>query len=152
MERSLPTRRSRALLGLVAASMLTACTENKGTAGASAVTDVKASAVALVNDAVGPAAPVADAKPGGTITLLMVADFEHLDPAQNYVNVQQIVAELFQRTLTVFRDHPDGSFDLVGDLATNTGVTTDGGLTWTFTLRDGLKYEDGSPITSQDVA
>ena len=152
MERSLLNWRSRALLGLVATSLLTACTENKGTAGAGAVTDVKASAVALVNDAVGPAAPVAGAKPGGTITLLMVADFEHLDPAQNYVNTQQIVSELFSRTLTVFRDHPDGTFDLVGDLATNTGVTTDGGLTWTFTLRDGLKYEDGSPITSQDVA
>ena len=152
MKRPLFARWSRALLGVLAAMMLAACTENKGTAGASAVTDVKASAVALVNDAMGPAAPVAGAKPGGTITLLMVADFEHLDPAQNYVNTQQIVSELFLRTLTVFRDHPDGSFDLVGDLATNTGVTTDGGLTWTFTLRDGLEYEDGSPITSQDVA
>ena len=82
---------------------------------------------------------------GGTITVLQQADFEHLDPAQNYVNVQQITALLFLRGLTVFREHPDGSFELVGDLATNTGVTNDGGRTWTYTLRDGLKYEDGRP-------
>ncbi len=31
-------------------------------------------------------------------------------------------------------------------------MTTDSGKTWTFTLRDSLSYEDGRPITSQDIA
>jgi peptide/nickel transport system substrate-binding protein len=131
---------------------LWSCQENTGTARLTSEGATQQGAVALVDDAVGPAAPVEGAKPGGTITLLMVADFEHLDPAQNYVNTQQVASQLFQRTLTAFRERPDGTFDLVGDLATNTGVTTDGGLTWTFTLRDGLAFEDGTPVTSQDVA
>ena len=32
------------------------------------------------------------------------------------------------------------------------GKSTDGGKTWTYTLQEGLKYEDGSPIKAQDVA
>ena len=152
MARTLRFRRTCSLLALLIVSLLAACEANTGTARLTSDGAKQQGALALVDDAVGPAAPVEGAKPGGTITLLMVADFEHLDPAQNYINDQQIASQLFQRTLTAFRERPDGTSDLVGDLATNTGVTSDGGLTWTFTLRDGLKYEDGTPITSQDVA
>ncbi len=38
------------------------------------------------------------------------------------------------------------------DLATDLGKSSDGGKTWTYTLQEGLKFEDGSPITSKDVA
>jgi peptide/nickel transport system substrate-binding protein len=84
--------------------------------------------------------------------VMYVADFEHLDPAQNYITHQLLTANLFMRTLTAYREQMDGTFDLVGDLATNTGTTSDGGRTWTFTLRDGVRFEDGRPITSQDIA
>jgi len=40
---------------------------------------------------------------------------------------------------------------LVPDLATSLGRTPDGGRTWTYTLRSGLRWEDGSPLTSRDV-
>jgi peptide/nickel transport system substrate-binding protein len=145
--------RSRALLlGLIAAA-LAACTENTGRSAAAAAGGATTQQTSsIVNDAPGPAAPVPGAKPGGMITMSFVGDFEHLDPAQNYVNNQQIASMLFVRQLAMFREHPDGSFELVGDLATNPGVTEDGGKTWTYTLRDGLKYEDGQPITSKDVA
>ena len=154
MDRFLPPWPRNVVAGFVTIAAMTACTENTGQAGRSALTSepVRQLSAALVDDATGPAAPVAGARSGGTITVLQQADFEHLDPAQNYVNVQQITALLFLRGLTVFREHPDGSFELVGDLATSTGVTNDGGRTWTYTLRDGLKYEDGRPITSQDAA
>src|SRR5690606_40616750 len=42
-------------------------------------------------------------------------------------------------------------YQLVGDLATDPGTPSDGGKTWTFTLKDGVKWQDGSPITSEDV-
>ena len=37
------------------------------------------------------------------------------------------------------------------DLATDTGRPSDGGKTWTFTLKDGLKYSDGTLIKAADV-
>jgi peptide/nickel transport system substrate-binding protein len=40
---------------------------------------------------------------------------------------------------------------LVPDLAASKGVSSDGGKTWTYKLRSGLKYQDGTPITSKDV-
>ncbi|MBV9830963.1 MAG: ABC transporter substrate-binding protein, partial [Marmoricola sp.] len=43
------------------------------------------------------------------------------------------------------------SSQLVGDLAENLGKPSDGAKTWTYTLRKGVKFEDGTPITSKDV-
>ena len=154
MDHSFFSRRSGLLLGLLAAGMLGACEENTGVGRTVNATTgaVQQRTAALVDDATGPAAPVPEAKSGGTITVLYFADFEHLDPAQNYVSHQQATANVIMRTLTTYREYEDGTFELVGDLATNTGTSLDGGRTWTFTLRDGIKFEDGRPITSQDVA
>ena len=43
------------------------------------------------------------------------------------------------------------SEELVPDLAEALGEPSDEGKTWTYTLREGLKFEDGTPITSADV-
>ena len=40
---------------------------------------------------------------------------------------------------------------LVPDLAESLGEPSDDGKTWTYKLRDGLKFEDGTPVTSKDV-
>lgn len=40
---------------------------------------------------------------------------------------------------------------MVPDLATSTGAVSDGGATWTYTLKDGIEFEDGTPITSADI-
>ncbi len=90
--------------------------------------------------------------PGGTLTLLNSADFEHLDPARNYVSDSLDFGRLLYRTLTTFKAVPGkGGNEIVGDLATDIGTTSDGGMTWKFTLRDGIKYEDGSAVTAADV-
>src|SRR5262245_38053736 len=111
MSRSLPFPRTSRLLVLATAA-LAACKENTGTERVvtNANEVAQQGAVALVNDAFGPAAPVEGAKPGGKITMLFQADFEHLDPAQNYINNQQVASELFERTLTMFREHESGTF------------------------------------------
>jgi peptide/nickel transport system substrate-binding protein len=100
--------------------------------------------------AAGPAAPVPGAVPGGTVRVYDVIDYQHLDPARIYANTEQILSTMISRTLTSYRQQ-GSKVDLVGDLATNTGVTKDKGKTWTYTLRDGVTWEDGSPITSADV-
>jgi peptide/nickel transport system substrate-binding protein len=97
------------------------------------------------------------AKPvdGGTLTFLTLQDqFQHLDPQRNYTGEDLAFANGYiQRTLTAYKYSPDGTTatELTPDLATDTGQASDGAKTWTFTLKDGVAFEDGSPITCADV-
>ncbi|MCW2573268.1 MAG: bldKB [Frankiales bacterium] len=102
------------------------------------------------NNAKGPAYDVPGHTTGGTIHLLEDADFSHLDPVRIYVNNLQNVSQMITRQLTGYIEK-DGKITLVGDLATNTGETTDGGKTWKYTLRDGVKFQDGSDIKASDI-
>ncbi|MFJ8762813.1 ABC transporter substrate-binding protein [Streptomyces cyaneofuscatus] len=92
-------------------------------------------------------------KRGGTLTVLSNQDFAHLDPARNWVMpTMDFGTRLIYRTLTTFRAAPGkkGS-EIVPDLATDLGRSSDGGRTWTFTLKPGLVYEDGTPIRARDI-
>ncbi|MER7206029.1 ABC transporter substrate-binding protein [Streptosporangium sp. NPDC000239] len=102
-------------------------------------------------DSKGPAIPPEGVVKGGTVTMIDRDDFSHLDPAQIYVNTEANFARLISRTLTGYKRVAKGEFKLVGDLATDTGTQSDGGKTWKFTLKDGVKWQDGTPITSADV-
>jgi peptide/nickel transport system substrate-binding protein len=104
-------------------------------------------------DSQGPAPAVPGAKSGGTISVPQRDSIAHLDPGQIYVSNESQLAQLYHRGLTGFKaTSNDGKqHEVVGDLATDAGTTTDGGKTWKYTLKDGVKWEDGSPITSKDV-
>ncbi|MGX1881060.1 ABC transporter substrate-binding protein [Streptomyces sp. NPDC055287] len=102
-------------------------------------------------DSTGPAPEVAGAKKGGTVNVLQRDAFTHLDPAQIYYADQLTAQMLYNRSLTSYKVDENGQVKLVGDLATDTGKVSDGGKTWTYTLKDNLKFEDGTPITSADV-
>ncbi|WP_406442564.1 ABC transporter substrate-binding protein [Streptomyces sp. NBC_01613] len=103
-------------------------------------------------DSQGPAAAVKGAKSGGTMEVLQRDSFAHLDPAQIYVSDEMAVSQLIHRGLTGYKASDSGKVhEVVGDLATDSGTTTDGGKTWKYTLKDGLKFADGTAITSKDV-
>jgi peptide/nickel transport system substrate-binding protein len=87
---------------------------------------------------------------GGTLNILNQGDFEHIDPARNYVGGTLDFYRMFIRTLTQYRTL-NGKTELVPDLASDLGTTPDGGLTWTFKLRAGIKYEDGTAATCADM-
>ncbi len=94
------------------------------------------------------------AQKGGTITLLDVpTNYEGTDPASIYYG-HQIAGfrRLVYRSLVAYpiSDDPVVSGTPVPDLATDTGTTPDGGKTWSFTLKDGIKWEDGSDIVCED--
>ncbi|WP_171163652.1 ABC transporter substrate-binding protein [Streptomyces sp. I05A-00742] len=90
---------------------------------------------------------------GGTLTVLSHQDFTHLDPARNWVvSEMNFGTRLLYRTLVTYKAAPgtEGG-KLVPDLATDLGTPSNGARTWTFHLKRGVKYEDGSPVTAQDV-
>ncbi|MFI9201941.1 ABC transporter substrate-binding protein [Streptomyces sp. NPDC053048] len=90
---------------------------------------------------------------GGTLTVLSNQDFTHLDPARNWVmSDMDFGTRLLYRTLVTYRAAPGGKgAELVPDLATDLGTPSNGARTWTFRLKEGVRYEDGSPVTAQDV-
>jgi peptide/nickel transport system substrate-binding protein len=90
----------------------------------------------------------ANTKKGGTIYYLTKRNVEHWDPQRTYIGRDLTDASrLFYRSLTQLK--PDNS--LVPDLATNTGTASNGNKTWTFTLKQGPKWQDGSPVTCEDI-
>jgi peptide/nickel transport system substrate-binding protein len=89
---------------------------------------------------------------GGVVEVLQKADFSYLDPARGWDGGVNNFYRLVYRTLTT--SAPGNAKDpnaIVPDLATGLGKQSDGGKTWTYTLKQGLKFEDGTPITSAEV-
>ncbi len=89
---------------------------------------------------------------GGTLLYYAPSDFDHLDPQRTYTTQGSNLDEEIARSLTGW-SQPVGSKTpkLAGDLATDTGTPTNGAKTWTFHLRPGVKFQDGTTVTSQDV-
>ena len=91
------------------------------------------------------------ARRGGTLRLVS-GTVDSLDPARSYSPGVWNVMRLYTRQLVAYAPRPGAEGTrVVPDLATAPGRTTDGGRTWTYTLRPGLRWEDGSPLTSADV-
>ncbi|MCC9688044.1 ABC transporter substrate-binding protein [Streptomyces althioticus] len=99
----------------------------------------------------GPAKDVAGAKPGGFINVYMQSDLSHMDPGQIYVSDAGQFSNLIHRGLTNYQEDAEGNLTVVGDIATDAGQSSEGGKVWTYKLKDGIKDEDGNPITSADV-
>jgi len=83
-----------------------------------------------------------------TYTYIRKAECKSLDPhnaRDNYSLV--ILADIFQRLVQV--DSEDAT-NLIGDAAASWSLSEDG-LSYTFHIREGLKFHDGSDLTAHDV-
>ena len=92
---------------------------------------------------------------GGTIHILSNGEqITHLDPQRNYTGDDLAFAgSTMHRTLTSYKYVAgDEGSTIVPDLATDLGTFNEDGTVWSFTLRDGGTFEDGSEITCADVA
>jgi peptide/nickel transport system substrate-binding protein len=89
---------------------------------------------------------------GGTLRFANSGDWDSLDPADTYYAYSWDFIRLYGRSLVMFKSAPgkDGA-TLVPDLAESLGKSSDNAKTWTYTLRKGVKFEDGTPVTSKDV-
>lgn len=110
----------------------------------------QAASAALDATAKGPAPEVPGAKKGGTLTVAYASTPANLDPSDQFYQDTAVIFSLTNRALTTFTLR-DGKAVLVPDLATDLGQKSADGLTWTFKLKPGIKYEDGSLVTAKDV-
>ncbi|WP_459115356.1 ABC transporter substrate-binding protein [Streptomyces siamensis] len=94
----------------------------------------------------------ASTKKGGTVTYELSDVPDSFDPGNTYYAYMYNLSRLYARPLMTFQPGAgEKGNTLVPDLAESKGVPSDGGKTWTYKLRSGLKYQDGSAITSKDV-
>ena len=140
--------RKRAAVALIAVAALglSACgSSDDGGGGAG-------SAPKMGNDGIGKIANPSDEK-GGTLKFGLAGEWgDTVDPGETYYGYSWDMMRNYVRTLTMFKAAPGkAGLEVVPDLATDLGKATDGGKTWTYTLKQGLKFEDGSPITAKDV-
>ncbi|MGY2066649.1 ABC transporter substrate-binding protein [Blastococcus sp. SYSU DS0619] len=87
---------------------------------------------------------------GGTLRVVAPA-IDSLDPQRSYLPGVWNLLRLYTRTLVTFAAEPGSTGELVPDLATDLGTVSEDGLSWTYTLREGVRFENGRPITSGDV-
>ena len=79
--------------------------------------------------------------------------FTDMDPQRIYIGEDiAFFSATIMRSLTQYKysaDQKEGT-SLVPDAATDIGTPSADAKTWTFTLRDGMKWQDGSPLKCED--
>ncbi|MFI1659326.1 ABC transporter substrate-binding protein [Streptomyces sp. NPDC020472] len=135
-----------ALLAAATMVVTTACGGGNGDGGG------KGSAGAAgFNAAVNKVANASDKK-GGELKFIGSQEADSWDPQRGYYGFVWDFARYYTRQLVTFKAEPGAaSTELVPDLATDAGKVSADGLTYTFTLKDGVTWEDGKPITSKDI-
>jgi len=73
-----------------------------------------------------------------------------LDPAEAYDYFGWEIIRSLGSGLVDYRPGATGPSDIIADLATSWSVSSDG-MQWTFTLRQGVKYDDGTTFNATDV-
>lgn len=111
-----------------------------------AVTVSAALAVASVAVAAQPVGATAEPTPGGVLVAGQSAEPDRFDPHLTTAYASFQVLENVYDTLV----QPGPDLTMEPALATE-WTTSEDGLTWTFTLRDGVTFHDGSELTAEDV-
>jgi peptide/nickel transport system substrate-binding protein len=98
---------------------------------------------------------ISGAQKGGTVTVSTLAGLTTtLDPSElYYTDADSYMSGLVTRSLTQYKYNPvNKQMVLVPDLATDLGQHNDDFTQWTFTIRPGVKFENGKTVTAKDVA
>jgi peptide/nickel transport system substrate-binding protein len=147
-----------AALASVAVVALAACSSGSS-GGTSASNSAPASSggtpSASVSQPSGSQSAAAAGVKGGTITMLTNAtQIQDMDPQRAYTGEDlAFLSAYLTRGLETYQMSTDGSKanSIIPDMATDTGTSTNGAKTWAFTLKDGIKWQDGSPVTCADI-
>jgi peptide/nickel transport system substrate-binding protein len=137
-------------LAAVSAAMAFAIAACGGSSGGSGSGGGSSSSVAYntgITKAVNPSS-----QKGGTITYAESSVPDSFDPGNTYYAWVLNFNRLYATPLVTYKSCPGTCGDqIVPGLATSLGQVSDNGLTWTYHLKQGVTYQDGTPVTSADV-
>ncbi len=150
--------------GLTAALVLAACSNTQppqpgsaatASAGATSSAGTGATAGSSSGGTGGGATGGATFQPahrGGTLKLSATAAAGTIDPMVNYtLQYWQLYQATYDGLLAFQKVGGQPSFTVVPDLATALPTVTNGGKTYRFTLRNGIKFSTGKAVTTDDV-
>jgi len=141
-------RTSLVVLPISAVLVLAACTSSSTPAATSSASGSGTSSSSSSAATTGYQA----AHAGGTLTLLAKSAGGTLDPKVNYtLQYWQLYQATFDGLTSFKKVNGQDSFTVVPDLATEIPTPTNGGKTYVFTLRPGIKFSDGTDVTTDDV-
>jgi peptide/nickel transport system substrate-binding protein len=128
---------------LLAASVVTACSSSStGSSSPAASSSGAASASASAS---------ASAHPGGTFTILANSAFGQADPAQNYTLEEwQLLIDTHDGLTAFAKVGGVAGTKIVPDLAVSLPAPTNGGKTYTFQIRKGIKFSNGQTLKPSD--
>ena len=103
--------------------------------------------------AAAPAGAADTPKRGGTLTYLIPADAPPTFDGHRETTYATIhsVAPYYSVLIRINPDNPSSTTDFVCDLCTEMPKPADDGKTYTFKIRQGVKFHDGTPLTAADV-
>jgi len=105
-------------------------------------------AITVLFSAAPPAGAADTPRRGGVLLAAIAADAPSLDPHQEETFATlHLVAPCYSTLLQI---DPYNYPKVIGDVATEWKIAADG-LTYTFKLRQGIRFHDGSPLTAADV-
>jgi len=93
-------------------------------------------------------------KYGGTLTYMIPADSPPSFDAQReetYATIHS-AAPFYSVLIRINPNNPESTTDIVCDLCTEMPQPTDSGKTYTFKIRDDVKFHNGDTLTAEDVA
>lgn len=103
--------------------------------------------------AAGPADAAETPKRGGTLTYMIPADGPPSFDGHRETTfaTTHSTAPFYSVLIRVNPDNPSSTTEFVCDLCTEMPKPTNGGKTYSFKIREGVKFHDGSPLTAADV-
>src|SRR5712692_3779750 len=112
-----------------------------------------AMAALAITAALASAALAETPKRGDTLTYMIPADAPPTFDGHRETTYATMhsVAPFYSVLIRVNPENPSSTTDFVCDLCTAMPQPTDDGKTYAFKIRDGVKFHDGSPLTSADV-
>ena len=129
---------------------LTAAACSSGGSSSSGGDDSNTNAVAFNAGVTGTVNP--SSQKGGTITFDNSSAPDSTDAGNTYYAFNLNFTRLYATPLTTYKSCTGTcGQQVVPGLATALGTATDNNKTWTYHIKSGVKFEDGTPVTSQDV-